>query len=98
MPAIVLAADKPADLAPDTVERAHHLLAAQRLLARHLCATLLTRANSGHHIHVEQPQIVNDAARAVVAAVRRGCSTLPCDGVPPLPDPDVTPHPCARGD
>ena len=43
MPAIVLAADKPADLEPDTVERARHLLEAQRLLARHLCAKLLTR-------------------------------------------------------
>lgn len=98
MPAIVLAADKPADLEPDTVERARHLLEAQRLLARHLCAKLLTRTNSGHHIHVEQPQSVNDAAREVVEAVRSGCTTLPCDGVPPLPDPEVTPQPCARGD
>ncbi len=64
------------------MERVRHLLEAQRLLARHLCATLLTRTNSGHHIHVEQPQIVNDAARSVVAAVRSGCTTLPCDGVP----------------
>ena len=85
MPAIVLAADKPADLEPATVERARHLLEAQRLLARHLGAKLLTRTNSGHHIHVEQPQIVNDAAREVVEAVRRGCTTLPCDGVPPAP-------------
>lgn len=96
MPAIVLAADKPADLDPPTLERAEHILEAQRLLAQHLCASLLTRTNSGHHIHVEQPQIVTDATRAVVAAVRRGCTTLPCDGVPPLPDPEVPPQPCAR--
>lgn len=96
MPAIVLAADKPADLEPATLKRAEHLLEAQRLLAQHLCAPLLTATNSGHHIHVEQPQIVTDATRAVVDAVRHGCTTLPCTGVPPLPDPDVPPQVCAR--
>jgi len=93
MPVVVLAADKPADLEPATLERAGHLLQAQRLLARHLCAKLVTRSNSGHHIHVEQPQLVNDAVRAVVEAVRAGCSTLPCDGVPPEPDPEVSREP-----
>lgn len=96
VPAIVLAADKPADLEPETLERARHLLQAQRLLARQLRAKLLTSTNSGHHIHVEQPQLVTDAAREVVAAVRAGCTTLPCDGVSPEPDPAVTPHACAR--
>jgi pimeloyl-ACP methyl ester carboxylesterase len=96
MPAIVLAADKPADLEPATLRRAQHLLEAQRLLAQHLCAKLLTRTNSGHHIHVEQPQLVGDAAREVVDAVRAGCTTLPCDGVPPAPDPAVPPEPCGR--
>lgn len=96
MPVLVLAADKPADLEPTTLERAGHLLQAQRLLAQHLCAKLVTRSNSGHHIHVEQPQLVRDAAREVVEAVRAGCTTLPCDGVPPAPDPEVTPPACAR--
>jgi pimeloyl-ACP methyl ester carboxylesterase len=97
MPAIVLVADKPPNLEPHTLELAQDLLEAQRLLARHLCAKLLTRTNSGHHIHVEQPQLVSDAAREVVEAVRSGCTTLPCDAVPPHSDPAVPPEPCARG-
>ena len=94
MPAVVLAADKPPDAAPQTLERFSLLSAAQRLLAEQLCAMLITRTNSGHHIHVEQPQLVVDATRAVVEAVRAGCATLPCAAVAPLPD--VTPVPCAR--
>lgn len=33
----------------------------------------ITNTNSGHEIHKEQPQLVIDAIRAVVDAVRRGC-------------------------
>ena len=95
MPVVVLGADKPADEAPQTLERFPHLIEAQRLLAEQLCAQRITRTNSGHHIHVEQPQLVTDAARAVVEAVRHGCTSLPCDGVPPKPDPLVSPLPCA---
>lgn len=94
MPAVVLAADKPPDAAPQTLERFSLLSAAQRLLAEQLCAMLITRTNSGHHIHVEQPQLVVDATRAVVEAVRAECATLPCDAVGPLPG--MTPAPCPR--
>ena len=95
MPVAVLGADKPPDLRPETLERYPHLVEAQRLLAEDLCAKYLARTNSGHHIHVEQPQLVNDAAREVVEAVRQGCTAIPCDGVPPKPDPLVTPLACA---
>jgi pimeloyl-ACP methyl ester carboxylesterase len=70
VPAIVLAADKPPDLEPPTLERFSRLGEAQGLLAQALCAQLITRTNSGHHIHVEQPQLVGDATRAVVEAIR----------------------------
>jgi pimeloyl-ACP methyl ester carboxylesterase len=66
MPAIVLVADKPPDLSPGTLTRFARLLEAQNLLAADLRAKLLTRTNSGHHIHVEQPQIVSDATREIV--------------------------------
>lgn len=62
------------------------ILEAQNLLAADLRAKQLTRTNSGHHIHVEQPQIVSDATREIVEAVRAGCSAVPCEGVPPTPD------------
>lgn len=94
MPAIVLAADKPPDLQPATVERFPRLAAAQRLLAMSLCAPYVTHTNSGHHIHVEQPQLVVDATRVVVEAVRHDCTALPCDGVPPKADPLGEPLPC----
>lgn len=94
MPVVVLGADKPPDLQPETLERHRRLVEAQGLLATSLCARYLTRTNSGHHIHVEQSQLVVDATRAVVEAVRRDCAKLPCDGVPPKPDPDVSPLPC----
>lgn len=95
MPVIVFGADKPADSEPESLERFPHLIEAQHLLAEHLCAKYVTRTNSGHHIHVEQPQLVNDATGEVVEAVRQGCTTLPCDGAPPKPNPLVTPLPCA---
>jgi pimeloyl-ACP methyl ester carboxylesterase len=96
MPAVVLSADKPPDAEPQTLERFSRLSEAQRLLAEQLCAQHIERTNSGHHIHVEQPPLVTDATRAVVEAVRAGCTTLPCDAVAPKPDPLVTPPRCAR--
>ena len=98
MPAIVLVADKPPNDEPATLSRFALLLEAQNLLAASLRAKELTRTNSGHHIHVEQPQIVSDATREIVEAVLAGCSAVPCAGVPPTPDPPLmwieagTPH------
>lgn len=66
---------------------------AQNLLAESLRAKKLMRTNSGHHVHLEQPQIVSDATREVVEAVRAGCTALPCPGVPPKP----APSPAASG-
>ena len=88
-------ADKPGDLKPETLKLFPDLVKAQQLLAEHLCAKYITRTNSGHHIHVEQPQLVTDAVREVVEAVRERCTLLPCDGVSPKPDPLVAPPACA---
>ena len=49
---------------------AAHIWRAQRLLATHLNARLITNTNSGHHIHVEQPQLIVTATREVVDAAR----------------------------
>lgn len=48
-----------------------HIWRAQQLLATHLKAKLITNTNSGHHIHVEQPQLVVAATREVVDAARK---------------------------
>lgn len=89
MPAIVLVADKPPDREPATLARFARLREAQNLLATQRRAKQLTRTNSGHYIHVEQPQIVSDATREVVEAVRAGCSALPCAEVPPKAPPPL---------
>jgi hypothetical protein len=41
------------------------------LLAKHLHAKLITNVNSGHHIHVERPQLVIAATREIVDAARK---------------------------
>ena len=46
---------------------AHQQLAKLVPNARHI-----TKTNSGHEIHKEQPQLVIDAIREVVEAVRKG--------------------------
>jgi pimeloyl-ACP methyl ester carboxylesterase len=68
MPAVLLTADK---LAKDaTPARRAELLDAHYRLAQQLGARHVTETRSGHHIHVERPQLVTDAIRAVVDAVR----------------------------
>ena len=52
--------------------RKAELLEAHNRLAAQLGAKHITDTNSGHHIHVEQPQLVTDAIREVVDAVRSG--------------------------
>jgi pimeloyl-ACP methyl ester carboxylesterase len=50
---------------------AHAKLAALVPGARHV-----TETRSGHEIHKEQPQLVIDAIREVVDAVRKGCAKV----------------------
>jgi pimeloyl-ACP methyl ester carboxylesterase len=70
MPVVLFTADK---LAKDaTPTRKAELLEAHIRLAKQLDARHITETRSGHHIHVEQPQLVTDAIRAVVDAVRAG--------------------------
>ena len=71
MPVVLLTADKLAkDAAIQT--RMVELLEAHDRLAKQLDARRLIETRSGHHIHVEQPQLVTEAIRAVVDAVRAG--------------------------
>jgi pimeloyl-ACP methyl ester carboxylesterase len=70
LPAVLLTADKLAEDAP--ASRRTELMAAHDRLAAQLGARHLTETASGHHIHVEQPQLVVDAIRDVVDAVRGG--------------------------
>jgi pimeloyl-ACP methyl ester carboxylesterase len=70
MPVVLLTADK---LAKDAIQtRKVELLEAHDRLAKQLDARHLIETRSGHHIHVEQPQLVTEAIRAVVDAVRAG--------------------------
>jgi pimeloyl-ACP methyl ester carboxylesterase len=70
MPVVLLTADK---LARDTpASRETELMDAHVRLAMQLGARHVTKTASGHHIHVEQPQLVIDAIRDVVGAVRGG--------------------------
>ena len=54
------------------------IVRSQDMLAQSLCAKHMKRTNSGHHIFAEQPQLVNDAIREVVDAVRTGSTSIPC--------------------
>ena len=70
MPVVLFTADK---LARDTpASRKAELMDAHDRLAMQLGARHVTETASGHHIHVEQPQLVSDAIRDVVDAVRGG--------------------------
>jgi pimeloyl-ACP methyl ester carboxylesterase len=68
VPAVLFTADK-LDAAAAPSRRAE-LLAAHERLATQLGARHVTDPGSGHHIHVERPQLVSDAIREVVDAVR----------------------------
>jgi pimeloyl-ACP methyl ester carboxylesterase len=74
VPAVVLAAVKGPKGMPHS--RKGELLEAQTRLAAQLGARLITDTKAGHHIYVEQPQLVNDAIREVVEAVRAGKTRL----------------------
>jgi hypothetical protein len=74
VPVVLLTADKLA--ADTTATRKAELIEAHDRLAAQLGAKHLTRTRSGHHIHVEQPQMVTDAIRSVVDAVRSGETRL----------------------
>jgi pimeloyl-ACP methyl ester carboxylesterase len=89
VPVFVLTADKPPNLSPATETFMQKIVRAQGMLAQSLCAKQMRRTNSGHHIFAEQPQLVNDAVREVVEAARKGCTSLPCEGVPPKADPSL---------
>jgi pimeloyl-ACP methyl ester carboxylesterase len=75
IPAVVLTSDKPFDFgAGDGTWPAW--LAAQDRLAKLLGAEHITDTNSGHYIAGEQPQLVIDAIRQVVDAVRDDVETV----------------------
>jgi pimeloyl-ACP methyl ester carboxylesterase len=74
MPVVLLSMDKPPkDTLPSFQDE---LTEAHNRLARYLGARWITETASGHHIHVEQPQLVTDAIREVVEAVRAGVKRL----------------------
>jgi pimeloyl-ACP methyl ester carboxylesterase len=70
LPVVLLSADKLDEAA--TPARAAELSEAHDRLAAQLGARHVTATGSGHHIHVERPELVTDAIRAVVEAVRAG--------------------------
>jgi D-alanyl-D-alanine carboxypeptidase len=79
LPAVVLGADKPwqppsagNQSAPGAGVTFADWKASERLLAASLNAGFITRTNSGHGIHNYSPQLVIDAIREVVDAVRAG--------------------------
>jgi pimeloyl-ACP methyl ester carboxylesterase len=69
-----LAADTPPDFGyvTDTAQKQAHA----KLAALVPGAKLVTKTDSGHEIHKEQPQLVIDAIREVVDAVRNGQTGL----------------------
>jgi pimeloyl-ACP methyl ester carboxylesterase len=97
VPVFVLTADKPPDLSPATASFMQKIVQSQDMLAESLCAKHMKRTSSGHHIFAEQPQLVNDAIREVVQAARNGCTSIPCEGVPPKTDPSIALPACAGG-
>jgi pimeloyl-ACP methyl ester carboxylesterase len=77
VPTIILSADKPYrfDLLPPEAQDAIFLtfsdwLASQDLMASALGGEHIKKTNSGHHIYLYSPKLVNDAIRAVVEEVR----------------------------
>lgn len=68
----ILPSDTPVDFGP-IVFQAH--LAAQERMTQLLHAKHITNTHSGHYIQNEQPQLVIEAIREVVEAVRKGGKT-----------------------
>jgi pimeloyl-ACP methyl ester carboxylesterase len=68
----------PADIPPDVgyiTDRAQKEAQA-KLAALVPGAKHVTKTDSGHNIHIEQPQLVTEAIRDVVEAVRKGATQL----------------------
>jgi pimeloyl-ACP methyl ester carboxylesterase len=85
LPAIVLSADKPwpdiggtqSAATKDAMVTFADWLASEDMLAKSLDAPRITQTNSGHSIYQYSPQLVVDAIRMVVDAVRQGSRRLP---------------------
>jgi pimeloyl-ACP methyl ester carboxylesterase len=79
VPSMIAAGKLSADIPPDFgyVTDAAQKKAQQELAKLVPNAKHITRTNSGHEIHKEQPQLVIDAVREVVEAVRNGRIALP---------------------
>jgi pimeloyl-ACP methyl ester carboxylesterase len=72
IPVVLLTSDKQFDFGAGGAETWPAWRTAQDRLARLLNAKHVSDTNSGHAIQMEQPQLVVDAIREVVEAVRRG--------------------------
>ena len=72
IPVVVLTSDKRFDFGAGGSEAWPAWRAAQDRLAKLLRAKHVSETNSGHAIQMEQPQLVIDAIRQVVEAVRSG--------------------------
>ena len=74
VPSMIAAGRLPADIPPDFgyVTDAAQKKAQERLAKLVPNEKHITNTNSGHEIHKEQPQLVIDAIREVVEAVRSG--------------------------
>jgi pimeloyl-ACP methyl ester carboxylesterase len=78
VPSMIAAGVLPADVPPDFgyITDAAQKQAQERLARLVPNAKHVTRTNSGHEIHKEQPQLVIDSIREVVEAVRSGSRQL----------------------
>jgi pimeloyl-ACP methyl ester carboxylesterase len=78
LPPMIAAGKLPADVPPDFgyVTDAAQKKAQERLAKLVPNEKHITKTNSGHEIHKEQPQLVIDAIRDVVEAVHNGRSAL----------------------
>ena len=79
VPSMIAAGVLPADVPPDFgyVTDAAQKQAQERLATLVPNAKHISKTNSGHEIHKEQPQLVIDSIREVVEAVRIGSRRLP---------------------
>jgi pimeloyl-ACP methyl ester carboxylesterase len=83
LPAMVMSADKPwpditgAQSAATEMVTFSDWLASEDMLAKSLDAPRIAQTNSGHNIYQYSPQLVVDAIRMVVDAVRQGSRHLP---------------------
>ena len=79
MPVVVLTSDKRFDFGAGGTETWPAWRIAQDRLAKILDAKHVSDTNSGHVIQMEQPQLVIDAIRQVVEAVRSGSHQVACN-------------------